>query len=138
MPGYRVLVGAAVGLVLISLVLGAAAEDKANLAEPGAKSDATAAKAVLRNWPGFRGPKGIGHAKHTNPPLKWSAKGGINIRWKVAIPKHGMSSPIGDAMKMAICFKDRGRVDTRPRRVESVNDQASASYWPPRLASICF
>jgi outer membrane protein assembly factor BamB len=94
MPGYRILVGGAVGLVLISLALGAAADDKAkHLAKPGVTS-AASAKELSRNWPGFRGPNGVGHARHANPPLEWSAKEGVNIRWKVAIPKHGMSSPI--------------------------------------------
>src|ERR1700686_2710934 len=44
------------------------------------------------NWPGFRGPTGEGYSSDKNPPLKWSAK--ENIRWKVALPEAGNSSPI--------------------------------------------
>ena len=43
-------------------------------------------------WPGWRGPMGTGVAPTGDPPLEWSeAK---NIRWKVAIPGLGHSSPI--------------------------------------------
>jgi outer membrane protein assembly factor BamB len=95
MSGSWILVVRAVALVLISLVLRAVAEDKAGqLSAPSVKNDAASADTVLRNWPGFRGPHGVGHARYANPPLEWSAREGINIRWKTAIPKHGMSSPI--------------------------------------------
>jgi outer membrane protein assembly factor BamB len=95
MSGYWIHVVRAVGLVLVSLVLRAVAEDKADqLAEKSVKNDAASGDVVLRNWPGFRGPNSLGHAKHANPPLEWSASEGANILWKTAIPKHGMSSPI--------------------------------------------
>jgi outer membrane protein assembly factor BamB len=45
-------------------------------------------------WPSFRGPGGFGHAFSANPPLTWHAGDGKNIRWKAAIPKPGMSSPV--------------------------------------------
>ncbi|TAN35997.1 MAG: hypothetical protein EPN23_09845 [Verrucomicrobia bacterium] len=49
---------------------------------------------IRQNWPSFRGPNGAGIAKTANIPLTWDAKTGQNIRWKTAIPLHGMSSPI--------------------------------------------
>lgn len=45
-------------------------------------------------WPGFRGPNGLGLITNTNPPLSFDAKTGENIKWKISLPKHGMSSPI--------------------------------------------
>ncbi|MCB9881301.1 MAG: PQQ-binding-like beta-propeller repeat protein [Planctomycetes bacterium] len=44
-----------------------------------------------RNWPTWRGPTENGEA-FGNPPLKWSET--ENVRWKVAIPGLGISTPI--------------------------------------------
>lgn len=43
------------------------------------------------DWPEFRGPHGQGVARESNPPLNWSDEG---IRWRVAIPGAGWSSPV--------------------------------------------
>jgi outer membrane protein assembly factor BamB len=53
-----------------------------------------------RQWPDFRGPGGQGHSPATGLPLKWSES--ENVRWKVAIPGLGWSSPVvwGDQVWM--------------------------------------
>ncbi|MCZ6680942.1 MAG: PQQ-like beta-propeller repeat protein [Candidatus Poribacteria bacterium] len=43
-------------------------------------------------WPQWRGPLGTGVALHANPPVEWSE--GVNIRWKIALPGVGHSTPI--------------------------------------------
>jgi outer membrane protein assembly factor BamB len=43
------------------------------------------------DWPEFRGPTGQGHSSETGLPLTWSET--KNVRWKVAIPGKGWSSP---------------------------------------------
>jgi outer membrane protein assembly factor BamB len=101
--------GHILGLVVILLVLCAVADDKTDhLTEPGAESDAASTETIQKNWPGFRGPNGIGHARQANPPLDWSAKKGTNIRWKIAIPGHGMSSPVvwGDRVFVTTADED--------------------------------
>jgi outer membrane protein assembly factor BamB len=45
-----------------------------------------------RQWPQWRGPLGIGVAPHGDPPITWSETD--NVRWKVAIPGLGHSTPI--------------------------------------------
>lgn len=45
-------------------------------------------------WPGFRGPDGLGVVADTNPPLSFNAQTGENTKWKFSLPKHGMSSPV--------------------------------------------
>ena len=45
-----------------------------------------------RNWPQWRGPLGTGEAPHAKPPLEWSET--KNVRWKVAIPGIGKSTPV--------------------------------------------
>lgn len=43
-------------------------------------------------WPQFRGPDANGHSEATGLPLEWSET--KNVRWKVAIPGDGHSSPV--------------------------------------------
>lgn len=50
------------------------------------------ADAVCANWPSWRGPNGDGITLETNLPLKWDAN--TNVRWKVALPGPGNSTPI--------------------------------------------
>ena len=45
-----------------------------------------------RYWPQWRGPSGNGVAHLANPPMRWSET--ENVRWKVAIPGKGYSTPI--------------------------------------------
>ncbi len=47
--------------------------------------------AGLEDWPQFRGPGGQGHSRETGLPVEWSETG--NVRWKVALPGLGWSSP---------------------------------------------
>ena len=44
------------------------------------------------DWPQFRGPNGQGHSDEQGLPLNWSET--TNVRWKVAIPGKGWSSPV--------------------------------------------
>jgi outer membrane protein assembly factor BamB len=46
----------------------------------------------LSDWPQFRGPTGQGHSDEQGLPLNWSET--TNVRWKVAIPGKGWSSPV--------------------------------------------
>jgi len=52
----------------------------------------------LNNWPQWRGPWANGVAPRANPPIRWSETN--NIRWKIALPGKGHSSPIvyGDSV----------------------------------------
>ena len=44
------------------------------------------------NWPAWRGAEGLGIAREKNLPLQWSAT--ENVRWTIAMPDRGNSSPI--------------------------------------------
>jgi len=52
----------------------------------------TMLSAMAGNWPGWRGPEGTGVSSDKNLPLKWSDT--ENVRWRVALPGPGNSSPI--------------------------------------------
>ena len=46
---------------------------------------------LAQDWPEFRGPTGQGHSDERGLPLVWSET--KNVRWKVALPGKGWSSP---------------------------------------------
>lgn len=48
--------------------------------------------ALAADWPAWRGPAGLGETTETQLPLKWSAS--ENVKWKVALPDPGNSTPI--------------------------------------------
>lgn len=50
------------------------------------------AAAPASDWPAWRGPLANGVAPDATPPVQWSET--QNVRWKVAIPGRGHSSPI--------------------------------------------
>lgn len=52
----------------------------------------TSGNDALRVWTQWRGPLANGVAPHANPPTVWSET--KNIRWKLALPGKGHSSPI--------------------------------------------
>jgi outer membrane protein assembly factor BamB len=51
-----------------------------------------AAPAPAGDWPQFRGPSGAGVSSETGLPVRWSQT--ENLRWKVALPGRGLSSPV--------------------------------------------
>ncbi len=46
---------------------------------------------LVQDWPEFRGPTGQGYSDERGLPLTWSET--KNVKWKVAIPGKGWSSP---------------------------------------------
>ena len=57
-------------------------------------------------WPQFRGPDGQGRIEEDSVPLRWSEKD--NVRWKVAVPGLGWSSPVvgGDQIWLTTSTED--------------------------------
>lgn len=49
---------------------------------------------IEKNWPGFRGPWGLGIAHLTTAPQQWDGESVENIIWKSPIPLPGLNSPI--------------------------------------------
>ncbi len=50
------------------------------------------------NWPGWRGPTGLGQSSETDLPLTWSDR--EHLRWKAPLPDTGNASPVawGDSI----------------------------------------
>ena len=59
------------------------------------------------DWPRFRGPQGNGFSTDTRAPQTWSDKD--NLKWKIALPGPGSSSPItsGDRVFLT-CYSGYG------------------------------
>ena len=66
------------------------------------------------HWPRWRGPLDTGLAPRANPPLQWSED--KNIRWKIALPGKGHSTPIvwGDRIYVTAAVPHGG--PARPER----------------------
>jgi outer membrane protein assembly factor BamB len=61
------------------------------------------------NWPAWRGADGSGITREKNLPLRWSAT--ENVRWKIALPDRGNSSPVvwGTRIFIAQALEKEGR-----------------------------
>jgi outer membrane protein assembly factor BamB len=55
-------------------------------------ANALADSAAESFWPQWRGPLGTGVGPHAEPPLSWSETN--NVKWKLALPGEGDSTPI--------------------------------------------
>jgi outer membrane protein assembly factor BamB len=51
-----------------------------------------ATSAHAENWPGWRGPTGLGHSADKDPPLVWGKA--ENVRWQAPLPDRGNASPV--------------------------------------------
>jgi outer membrane protein assembly factor BamB len=47
--------------------------------------------ATAENWPGWRGPTGLGHSAEKDLPLEWGPT--ENVKWKAPLPDRGNASP---------------------------------------------
>ena len=68
------------------------------------------------DWPGWRGPGGIGFTEEKGLPLTWDGKSGSNIVWKAALTgTTGHSSPIvwGDRVFVTTAAKQTREEETR-------------------------
>jgi outer membrane protein assembly factor BamB len=61
------------------------------------------------DWPGWRGPTGMGICTEAQIPLRWSAT--ENVRWRVALPDRGNSTPVisGDRVFVTQAIEKEGR-----------------------------
>lgn len=76
---------------------------------------ASPSEAQSDNWAQWRGPDATGASQSANPPTSWSET--ENIKWKVAVPGKGSSSPIvwGDRVYvMSAVMTDRQKEGAAP------------------------
>lgn len=83
------------------------------------------------NWPAWRGPRGDGVTEETNLPLTWSAS--ENVKWKVALPEGGNSTPIiwGDRVFLTQAVGERRTLMCLDRRDGKLLWQEGPSWTQP-------
>ncbi|MCO6047988.1 PQQ-binding-like beta-propeller repeat protein [Aeoliella sp. ICT_H6.2] len=71
-----------------------------------------ATASAYANWGHWRGEGGNGLSTQATPPTEWSDT--QNVKWKVAIPGRGSSSPViwGDKVFVTTAMADNGATDT--------------------------
>jgi len=77
------------------------------------------------HWPAWRGPDRDGVARSPRGPLRWSEE--ANIRWKVAVPGLGSSTPIlwGDTLYVTTAIETEREVKgAEPKRPSKVHEFA--------------
>lgn len=104
-----------------------------------ADADGAPAQAANReksgDWPGFRGPGGMGHSDATSLPLNWAAD--ENIRWRRELPGGGSSSPVvfGDHIYLTsytgyqVPGEGQGRLDDLTRHLLCLNREDGELIW---------
>ena len=60
---------------------------------PAATAPPTAEQ-LAANWPGFRGPGGLGVSQYDNAPESWNGADRTNILWKTPLPLEGKNSVV--------------------------------------------
>jgi outer membrane protein assembly factor BamB len=58
---------------------------------------------VQGNWPGFRGPTGLGYTTEENLPLTWGGPAKENVRWAAPLVGQGHASPIVWDQAVVVC-----------------------------------
>jgi outer membrane protein assembly factor BamB len=58
---------------------------------------------VRANWPGFRGPTGLGYTTEENLPLTWGGPDRENVRWVAPLTGQGHASPIVWDQAVIVC-----------------------------------
>ncbi|MEN6426330.1 MAG: PQQ-binding-like beta-propeller repeat protein [Phycisphaerales bacterium] len=58
---------------------------------------------VRANWPGFRGPTGLGYTTEENLPITWGGPANENVLWSSSLPGQGHASPIVWDHAVVVC-----------------------------------
>jgi outer membrane protein assembly factor BamB len=86
--------------------------------------------ASAADWSRFRGPNGTGVANDKDVPVEWSDK--ENIRWKLAIPGKGHSSPVLWGKKL---FLQTAATDGHDRALVCVDADKGEILWTKTVAA---
>lgn len=82
------------------------------------------------NWGQWRGPLGTGVAPQGDPPLYWNEADGTGLRWKVAIPGRGHSTPVvwGDRIFLTTAVPFGEALPPRPSTAPGNHDNLPVTH----------
>tara|TARA_R110001583_G_scaffold4430_5_gene25682 strand:+ start:164 stop:2047 length:1884 start_codon:yes stop_codon:yes gene_type:complete len=88
-------------------------------------------KAMMSNFPSFRGPGGNGIAYHKNVPTEWDGASGKNIKWKVTPELHAYNSPViwGDKLFLS-------GADANKKQVYCYNRNSGKLLWTADINNV--
>ena len=97
-------------------------------ATPAAPDDKKA-NPTTHYWPQWRGPLSTGVAPDADPPLEWSEI--KNVRWKVALPGKGHSTPIvwGNRVFLTTAVPDGDPVSPKPETAPGAHDNVLVTHY---------
>lgn len=75
---------------------------------------ASVSHAQAADWPGFRGPTGLGYTTEKGLPIEWGGPEGKNVLWKAPLVGEGHASPIVRGLSVFLCTA-RWPADTQQR-----------------------
>jgi len=58
---------------------------------------------VRADWPGFRGPTGLGYTSEANLPIAWGGPTHENVQWSSPLPGQGHASPVVWDQAVIVC-----------------------------------
>jgi outer membrane protein assembly factor BamB len=125
------------GLFVVALILGILFQTELKNAGivkaegSRAAADFPGVDEIKNNWPGFRGPEGIGIAFHTDVSTEWDGPSGKNIIWKIPIPTDGFNSPIIWDNRIFLSGADRNT-----QVVYCVDTESGEILWQTELNDI--
>lgn len=131
----RYLLYSGFGLFLLALVLGFLSQTE--LEKIGAPKAGKGGggfpgiEEIKNNWPGFRGPQGIGVSYSTGIPVEWDGPSGHNIVWKIPVPLPGPNSPIIWGDKIFFSGADR-----ESQAVYCVDPESGEFFWEAELNDV--
>lgn len=85
------------------------------------------------DWPQFRGIGAAGVSEGRPMPVTWNVSAGTNVRWKIALPGLGLSSPVvwGDMLCVSTAISGKTDATLRPGLygdIASVTDDTSHEW----------
>src|ERR1700728_359659 len=96
----------------------------------------SAAVSVAVDWPRFRGPAGSGTTEDAKVPTEWSDQ--KNLKWKLALPGKGFSSPIvvGDLVFVTCFTGGTGDLKDLKRYLICADRQQGKTLWSKEVAAV--
>lgn len=86
------------------------------------------------DWPGWRGPLFNGVSPDGDPPVEWSET--LNVRFKVAIPGRGLSSPIVQGDRLFVMSAMPVDAGDYAASLASAEQKRADGEWPPDVRPV--
>ena len=94
-------------------------------------TDVASVEDILKNWPNYRGPFGLGISGAGEAPLDWDGESGRGVLWKTPVPLPGYGSPIVWEKRIFL-----SGADERKREVYCFDADTGELLWSGNAESV--